>query len=276
MRVKPDCLPCLKNLAENVARLTKGDDRLLENCCALIEGGFTESACPPDIANRMLQLVKEQTGVDDPFRGRKREEFDQALEAAPKIAQTFPLTLEGAIRCSVVGNSTDFFAEPDYSIEGFDFLAAIEEIEKEIGRTGREVLFFGDNIGEFLFDLPLIEHLKARGKKVFYAVKEGPAQNDICLADVERYGLRRWFSNFISTGAVTVGMRKEEMSREVRSLWEGDALVIAKGMGNYETISEFDHERSLIYIMKLKCRPVAESVGGRVGQYIAILGGDHG
>lgn len=276
MKIKPNCLPCLKNLAKDVVLLSKSDDGLFEDCCALIERRFTENACPPDIANMMLRLVKARTGVDDPFCGKKDMEFEQALEAAPRIARSFPPTLEGALRCSVVGNSVDFFTEPDYAIDGIDFSATLEQIESEIDRTGQEVLFFADNIGEFLFDLPLIEHLQGRGKKVFYAVKEAPAQNDVCLADVERLGLRRWFSNFISTGADSVGIRKDEMSPTVRRLWEGDGLVIAKGMGNYETVSEFDHERKLVYIMKLKCRPVAESVGGRVGQYIAILGGDHG
>ena len=38
-------------------------------------------------------------------------------------------------------------------------------------------------------------------------------------------------------------------------------MVIAKGMGNYETISEFDHERPVVYVLKVKCRTVAETLG---------------
>ncbi|MGD0488075.1 MAG: ARMT1-like domain-containing protein [Syntrophorhabdales bacterium] len=53
-------------------------------------------------------------------------------------------------------------------------------------------------------------------------------------------------------------------------------MVIAKGMGNYETISEFDHERPVVYVLKVKCRTVAETLGREVGTYIAIAGGDHG
>lgn|GEM_PF-2477397 len=59
-------------------------------------------------------------------------------------------------------------------------------------------------------------------------------------------------------------------------MWDDGSMVIAKGMGNYETISEFDHERPVVYVLKVKCRTVAETLGREVGTYIAIAGGDHG
>jgi damage-control phosphatase, subfamily I len=276
MKVKSYCFSCLKNLAKDVALLTKADAKLLDDCYALIERRYSAEACPPDIANEVLRTVRERTGVDDPYKQRKTEEFERALIAAPSISRSFSASLEGIVKCSVMGNSVDVFIEPDYNMERFVFWGTIEKIDDEIGRTGRHALIFADNIGEFLFDLPLIEYLQERGKEVFYSVKQAPAQNDVCLADVDRFGLRKWFSKFISTGAAGVGIRKEEMSDQVRGLWEGDTLVIAKGMGNYETISEFDHERRVVYMMKLKCPAVAESVNGSMGQYIAILGGDHG
>lgn len=276
MKVKPYCLSCLKDLAKDVALLAKADDRLLAECCALVDRRYSPEACPPDIANEVLRIIRERSGVNDPYQRRKAGEFNQAACAAPLIARSFSASLDGVLKCSVMGNSVDVFVEPDYDMESFVFSGTIDMIDREINRTGPQALIFGDNIGEFFFDLPLIRHLESRDKEVFYAVKEAPAQNDLCLADVELFGLRQWFSNFVSTGAGKVGIRKDEMSPQVRGLWESDALVIAKGMGNYETISEFDHERSVVYIMKLKCHAVAESVNGSIGDYTAILGGDHG
>jgi damage-control phosphatase, subfamily I len=46
--------------------------------------------------------------------------------------------------------------------------------------------------------------------------------------------------------------------------------VIAKGMGNYETISEYDGERPVAYIMKAKCSSVAKALGRNVGDYIML------
>lgn len=276
MKVKSYCFPCLKDLAKDVVLLTEAEEELRNECFALIERRYSPEACPPDIANEVLRLVRERTGVDDPYRHRKAEEFDRALLAAPVIARSFPSSLDGVLKCSVMGNSADVFMEPDYDREAFVFSGNIEEIDEEIDRTGRQALIFGDNIGEFLFDLPLIRYLEGQGKEVSYAIKAEPAQNDLCMADVEIFGLRKWFSNFISTGSGNVGMKRDDMGHQVRRLWESDAVVIAKGMGNYETISEFDHERRVVYVMKLKCPAVAESVKGNTGQYTAILGGDHG
>ncbi len=276
MKVQPYCFPCLKDLAKGVVLLTEAEEELRNECFALIERRYSPEASPPDIANEVLRLVRKRTGVDDPYRHKKAEEFHRALSAAPVIARSFPSSLEGVLKCSVMGNSADVFMEPDYDRESFVFAGNIEEIGEEIDRTGRQALIVGDNIGEFLFDLPLIRYLQGQGKEISYAVRAGPVQNDLCMADVELFGLREWFSNFISTGAGKVGMKRNEMGHQVRRLWESDALVIAKGMGNYETISEFDHERRVIYVMKLKCPAVAESVKGSVGQYTAILGGDHG
>ena len=54
-------------------------------------------------------------------------------------------------------------------------------------------------------------------------------------------------------------------------------MIIAKGMGNYESISEFDRERPVVYVMKVKCRTVAEAWDKGSATYIAIAGGgDHG
>jgi len=39
--------------------------------------------------------------------------------------------------------------------------------------------------------------------------------------------------------------------------------VISKGMGNFETLSEFEAQLSgrLVYIMRAKCEPVARALG---------------
>ena len=137
-------------------------------------------------------------------------------------------------------------------------------------------MVLADNPGDFVFDLPLVRLLRGMGKEVFYAVKERPVQNDMSMADVQRFGADRMCGDIISTGTDEVGIRREQMSGIIRECWEDRSLVIAKGMGNYETISEFDWERPVIYIMKVKCGSVAETLGRKVGEYIAVAGGGHG
>jgi uncharacterized protein with ATP-grasp and redox domains len=140
----------------------------------------------------------------------------------------------------------------------------------------RKILILGDNIGDFVFDIPLVNLLKESGKEVFYAVKEHPVQNDLSMVDVRTFGMERMCADIISTGTDEVGIREEAMAGAVKGCWQDGSLIIAKGMGNYEAISEFDKDRPVVYVMKVKCRSVAGALGRTVGDYIAITGGEHG
>lgn len=276
MEIKEYCTECLNGLARQVVALSNGDGELVYAAFGLIEEGCRERLTPPRIANRLLEMVRERTAVTDPYAGRKATEFALAWKAVERLAATTPATLQGVLALSALGNSLDFFTEEDYPASGIELEADIEKIAGLIEKSGNRVLMLGDNVGEFLFDLPLVRYLEDVGKTVYYAVKERPAQNDLSMPDVLRFRLREFFPRIISTGTGEVGIRRKQMGNEVRSLWESDAMVIAKGMGNFETISEYDHERPVLYIMKVKCKAVSEAVNRPVGQYIAITGGDYG
>jgi uncharacterized protein with ATP-grasp and redox domains len=173
-----------------------------------------------------------------------------------------------------MGNSMDFFIDSTYDPDNFLFGGNVDKMKDLIYIKGKDVLMIGDNIGDFIFDMPLVEHLKERGKHVFYAVREEPVQNDLSMKDVDRFGLKNIYSHIISLGTDEVGLRKEDLKGTVRELWESNAAVIAKGMGNFETISAFHHERPVMYIMKVKCPAIAHAVGQRVGTYITLSGGE--
>ncbi len=285
MKVRRYCRECLKDLARRTVTLSGGSPQLLNACFDLIDGRFTDEASPTGISNAVLRLVKQETGVYDPHRDRKASEFRGAMKAAVRLRGFFPDTLEGVLRSSAFGNGGDFFMEHSYEVDPFPFRADMAKIEGWLytSNSSNSVLILGDNIGDFVFDIPLVAFLKKAGKQVFYAVKEHPVQNDMAMADVERFGARELCGDIISTGTDEVGIRREEISGKIRELWEGGGLIIAKGMGNYESISEFDRntpvpgaDSPVLFVMKVKCKSVAEAVGRNTGEYIAILGGDHG
>lgn len=180
---------------------------------------------------------------------------------------------EQAPQVCEAGSGGDFFVDHHYGIDRFRLNGEVDKIEHAV-YISRNVVILGDNMGDFVFDLPLVALLKNTGKRVFYAVKEHPVQNDMSLLDVVRFGADTLCGEIISTGTDEVGIRKEEMAGRIKEFREDGSLIIAKGTGNYETTSEFDHERPVVYIMKVKCRSVAETLGRNVGEYIAIRGGD--
>jgi uncharacterized protein with ATP-grasp and redox domains len=276
MKTREHCYPCLKRLIQQVVALSAGNGTLVTRCYELMDGLYGPEKSPPEISNRLLKYIKEQTSVSEPFAERKLAEFRQARQAAEDFRNLFPSTLEGLLKFASLGNSLDFFADSRYDVTNFRFIGDIEAIQEQIAQSNGSVLLFADNVGEFFFDLPLIRLLEEQGKRVHYAVKEGPVQNDLSMADVKLHGLRALFGNIMSTGTDEVGIRREQMQGRVKELWESDALVIAKGMGNYETISEFDEERPVLYILKAKCKTVAEALGRGVGEHTSFIGGAHG
>ncbi|MBA4418430.1 MAG: hypothetical protein C0392_11075 [Syntrophus sp. (in: bacteria)] len=275
MKATEDCYRCLKGLVEQTVSLSGGDISALSVSLNLLNDLWKKGGTPPCIANGLLRSIKEITGVRDPFSPSKKMEFEKAIGAAGRLDSLFPSTLEGALKFSALGNSMDFFLQDGFDPLSFLFSAPMDIIRDTI-YTNREeaVLILGDNVGDFLFDLKLIGFLKGLGKCVYYAVREHPVQNDLSMKDVVAFNLTGLYDNIISTGTDEVGIQRAHLRGTMKALWEGDSVVIAKGMGNYETISEFNMERPVIHVLKVKCAPVGEALGHPIGSYIAIIGGE--
>jgi hypothetical protein len=60
-------------------------------------------------------------------------------------------------------------------------------------------------------------------------------------------------------------------SDEFRGEFLAADLVLAKGMGYWETLSELPAEGKVFHLLKAKCRPVAASLGVSLNSYVACL-----
>jgi damage-control phosphatase, subfamily I len=275
VKVRDYCRGCLEDLARRVVALSGGNEEILANALGLVADLFGPNRSPTAISNRLLKEVRQRSGVEDPFADLKKTEAEKATTAARRLKGAFPPTLEGALQSAAFGNGGDFFMEHDYHLEGYQFLCDVDKIAAQV-YVSSKILILGDNLGDFVFDAPLVDLLAKMGKQVFYAIKERPVQNDMSLADLGLFNPRLMNGAIVSTGTDEVGLRREEMTGIVKECWEDGSCVIAKGMGNFESISEYDRERPVIYLMNVKCGSVAEAVGHKVGNYIGMAGGDHG
>ncbi len=269
MKVQEPCRACLEGLARKTTALSGNDPGVLDSSLSLLEDLFDADATPPWIAGRILAHIRRRTGVWDPYATLKHREYREALAALKGLRGNIDDCLEDLLRLSALGNSTDYFT-------GGTFTGDIPALEGDVDRAAAavstesgEILMLGDNIGDFVFDLPLLRFLERGGRKVLYTVRERPAQNDLSMEDVRRLGLHDLHPRIISTGKGNVGLPREDIAGEIERLWKKEGPVIAKGMGNFETISEFDGERQVVYIMKVKCTAVARAVGSDTGTYIA-------
>ncbi|MBP1750375.1 MAG: hypothetical protein H6Q52_2914 [Deltaproteobacteria bacterium] len=271
MKVKEPCRSCLEGLIRKTVSLSGGNERVASSSLALLDRLYTGDATPPAIANMLLDHIRRTTGVYDPYATIKYREYREAVSFMRGLQGEKPVSLSDHIHVSALGNSTDFFTGGSFDPGSFVLKGDMDKIEDIFDSGNNEILMLGDNMGDFFFDVPLARFFEERGRKVFYAVKGSPVQNDISMEDIVRYDLGNAYSSIVSTEKAHVGLSREDIAGVIERLWKGDGPVIAKGMGNFETISEFDDERQVVYIMKVKCPAVAQAVQSGVGTYIAYV-----
>jgi uncharacterized protein with ATP-grasp and redox domains len=108
----------------------------------------------------------------------------------------------------------------------------------------------------------VIEQLARQRFEVTVAVKSGPIINDALIEDAQTAGLGG-FADIITNGTACPGTPLEYCSEEFRHRFEQADLVISKGQGNFETLSEVDRE--LFFLLTVKCK--------MVGKHLAELSG---
>ena len=102
----------------------------------------------------------------------------------------------------------------------------------------------GDNVGESVFDRILVKELK---KPVKYAVRTGPIINDVTMEDAIASGLDE-VAELIDSGCQSPGVILHQSTPEFLEIFNKSGLVISKGQGNYETLSELD--KNIYFVLK--------------------------
>lgn len=274
MRMASTCYSCILDRAnfecdlvfKTESEKTKAIEELLD-FMACHKGGV-----PALVGTQREVIIKRRSNNPDPYRDLKSEENQLARSLLPVARQFYSDSenkLEALVRIAAAANSMEFGVKGhDFDNSTFgrifgDTLAKnlhgdLEEVKRRLSSFDN-VLYLTDNAGEVVFDLFLIEKLKDMGKRVVMASKSEPVLNDVTAEE-----LRSMTENEVITTGPVVGTTMENISQEALSLLSNDDwLVISKGMGNFETLSEYDAQLKgrLIYIMRAKCEPVARAMG---------------
>jgi hypothetical protein len=96
---------------------------------------------------------------------------------------------------------------------------------------------------------------------VVAVVKGGPILNDATMMDAEEVGLANFADEVIDTGAPAIGVNLERNSQTFTDRLFASQLIVAKGMGNFEALTEFEAFCPIVHILRTKCIPVAQHVG---------------
>jgi len=216
---------------------------------------------PAHLGTEMYRLMIERTG-----QGPYTELREMSKKESKKIYEELKPgidSLRTACEMAIVGNTID------YNVAGHkvDIAAVKELLEKPLAiddfdqlevelKKAKKVLYITDNLGEHWFDLEVVKRL---GVDVVVAGKDKELTNDATAEELREAGFEA-FAKVISTGSDAIGIDWEEVSERFRDEWNTADLVIAKGMGNYECLEDYEGKK-ICFMLQAKCEPIAGKLG---------------
>ena len=208
------------------------------------------------------RMWKEKKESNEFVRGKLDE-----IRAKVKTAAD---PLFAAIRFSILGNYLDFSAL--YGEVSFDKLDEMldkalempldeecyEKLRRDLAK-GRKLLYLTDNAGEIGFDRILGEviHQQYPNLEITFCVRGAPVLNDATRADAEFMGIP---FPVIANGNDLCGTELPLLGEEARKAMNEADVIIAKGMGNTETLYGCGYP--VYYAFLVKC-PRFETVFGK-------------
>lgn len=279
MKTYFECIPCFIRQALDAVRLATNDEKIQEQVLRRVlvlanELDMTQS--PPSMGQKIHRLIRELAGTEDPYHKIKGKFNEVALKLYPRLRQTIINSDDAfatTVRLAIAGNIIDFgvngsLQKSDIEKTISECLAAdfsdmpLKSFQRAINEAD-EILYIADNAGEIVFDRLLIEQLPI--EKVTVAVKGSPVINDATMEDAVLAGLPK-IVEVIDNGSDAPGTILENCSRQFRDRFDNADLIIAKGQGNYETLS--DVRKNIFFILKVKCSVIAQDIGCEVGRMI--------
>lgn len=267
MRTYFDCFPCFLKQTSRTGIILNMDEAVIWDLikrAGHILADMDVQNPPPQNAVQIYDIIVERSGDKDPFREIKRQSTLHCLSLYQELKRNVERSadpLETAIRYAACGNIIDYGVGSTFDITG-EIEAILEQAfhvwEYELFKSRLEeasfVLYLGDNCGETVFDRILIETMD---KPVIFVVRDGPIINDVTLEDARQAALDR-VSTVISSGCRAPGIILEWASEKFSRIYESAPLIISKGQGNFETLS--DERREIFFLFKIKCRVVTDYI----------------
>jgi uncharacterized protein with ATP-grasp and redox domains len=232
------------------------------------------------MARVVHDLVRQETGVDDPYRHVKEQSNRQALDWYEKLMDVEDgarPSVETAIRLAIAGNMVDYGANATVDLDW-----AINELQtKPLALSNQDVFlddlleartlaYLGDNAGEVVFDRLLLEtiHRTYGPKECLFVTRREPFINDALSSDADAVGLTRIPG--IEMAAMHPLAPTAMADPEHCALWSrirSCDVIISKGQGNYEG---FSGVAGIYFLLVVKCPVVAGDLESRTGTRMNI------
>lgn len=248
-------------------------EKTLKAVLSELENTSLKNKIPPQIARKVHRIVREVTKNNDPYKKVKDRYNRKALKMYPslkrKVAKSKDRLLT-ATKLAIAGNIIDFGPGSKFDLEKTikdvltqDFaINHFNQFRKALN-SSKKIFYLGDNAGEIVFDRILLEELK--DKVITFVVKGGPIINDATVEDARFVGIDKIAKiEVVSNGDPGTGPARR--SKEFINKLKDADLVISKGQGNYEALSEVDAD--IFFLLKVKCPLIARDIDAKVGDIV--------
>ena len=270
MKFHAECAACLAEA--NLRKAAPVRDEALRaeymrRICKIIAATDMESEAPPLVDARIIRLRRELLGIEDDFTAIKHS-FNQLLlglyDRLRARVDGAEDPLYAALQLSMAGNYIDFGVlkevDPDELLRLLDDAAErsvdraeYEHLRADLARPGGELVFIHDNCGEIVLDRLLIETIQRLypQQRIVSLVRGTPVLNDATLEDAVEAGLPELVDVMENGLEYVAGTDLSRVPEAVLERIRDAKLVIAKGQGNFETLTGCG--LNLYYLFLSKC-----------------------
>jgi uncharacterized protein with ATP-grasp and redox domains len=283
--LQPDleCAPCiLKWVYERAGILAteKGRFQLVRRISKILAREFHSETNVGALSNRITDSISEYlSNSANYYRDIKRKNnqlVHQLLPSAKKYIEkgrTPQERFKRACRLASAGNVAPMtvpgeafrFREATHILKGKNPLPPLIGDVFGTARRATRILYLTDNAGEIGFDSLLITTLREMGATVNLVIKKGPFFEDATIKDALFFSMDKLVDNMFTVNGFFIPGRSTSLLSDT---FKKSDLVIAKGTGNYEALKGELRGKKVIYLLKVKCKPISTDIGSPVGTFV--------
>lgn len=285
MQFDAHCIDCLMKRQFRLA-MEQGDGRLadlyLRDVMRIILDA-PEGVAAPWLAGAFSKAFEKYWPGVDAYEKLKKDSNDLILGMLPEIRSIVEGAsdpLQMALKFSRTGNFLDFgiltpdiahralweaiSATPEEALDRDVYAALVSDLDK-----AKSILILGDNAGEIVFDLLLVEQLQKRFSDlaITYCVRGEKVLNDATREDAAYVGMDK-LCHVIDNGSAISGTQLPYLGKQLQEVFDTADVILSKGSGNFECLAGCG--KNIYYVFMCKCARVAKLLGvqNMTGQFL--------
>lgn len=276
MNLNLDCILCNIKQVLTVTDLVKLDSANKEIIMRNVLGYLHSTdykRSNPEVIRGTWDIITNHIKDKNPYREIKchyNTELSKISEKMRDLVDHSNDKFDTALKISITANLIDFAA--NHTFDETMLLRKITTVNKqqlaiddskelyEKLKAADSLLYLGDNCGEIVLDKIFIKYIKEffPNIKVYFGVRGEPIVNDVTIDDANMVHMQE-VAEVISNGDSSLGTVIGRTSTAFKDVFYQTDVIIAKGQGNFESLSEIDRG-NIFFLFMAKCETVARSL----------------